>query len=708
MHYPLLKAYSRLADPVLLRPYTSLVQLLPNGFRLSQHQVETYAALTDPNVDVVINTAMTGDGKSIAGQLPLLVDRRSYTLALYPTNELIQDQYRSAIKQLPTWGRKPGNVGTLYGAQLDQMADELEFGKRGDHLMTVLKNHQLVLSNPDIFHAILQFAYRQGRAPDYIAGQIAQLFSQLTFDEFHIFDVPQVAAVLTGLLFLYEQKGNYPLKTLFLSATPSDTLVPLLTKAGFTDRLRVIEGSYCYETNPDPMEWRPILQPTTLHLSSSPIEEWLDAHLEDVLLAFFKQHGKGAKGAIIVNSVATAQRLVDYLEPLFERHGLTVMANTGLTGRGKRKASYAADLLIGTSTIDVGVDFQINFLLFEANDAGTFLQRLGRLGRHERYTTQAGETHAFTAFEAHALLPSFVFERLTAGYQGAPALLTPGKPLQRDELQMAVQQAFPQPARYDRYLAIWGRFQPMQVLRKLSEPPINATYAALVGSLKARYEQMFDTSMQKTIGAAIAMHKEGKDALLEEARSFRGASPFECGVLLHDEDEPLTYNLPWLLANAEIELLTRDEFCREVERCGRSCKPFTRGYQVAFFRLHGWRQKREKVMVDLNYARSINWSPENWGRAQVVCGVRFDCVGVPVLTQINRNLTNRKVAALVYPGILPGDMRFQTRVPGIFPLYDYEGNNSHGSVAFGRHALILDTVLRYRSLRGSPNDPFLL
>ena len=44
---------------------------LPFRWRLSQHQVDTYLALTrDDGPDVVINIAMTGDGKSLAGQLP--------------------------------------------------------------------------------------------------------------------------------------------------------------------------------------------------------------------------------------------------------------------------------------------------------------------------------------------------------------------------------------------------------------------------------------------------------------------------------------------------------------------------------------------------------------------------------------------------------------------------------------------------------------
>ncbi|NJN84197.1 MAG: hypothetical protein HC802_19245, partial [Caldilineaceae bacterium] len=67
---------------------------LPTGWKLSQHQVDTYLALVQADgADVIFNTAMTGDGKSLAGQLPSLVNgwkRRLF--AMYPTNELIRDQ----------------------------------------------------------------------------------------------------------------------------------------------------------------------------------------------------------------------------------------------------------------------------------------------------------------------------------------------------------------------------------------------------------------------------------------------------------------------------------------------------------------------------------------------------------------------------------------------------------------------------------------
>jgi CRISPR-associated endonuclease/helicase Cas3 len=82
---------------ILLKPVYSLTVptpeevSLPDGWNLSWHQAETFRALNDPNLDVVFNTAMTGDGKSLAAYLQAMTGR-AYTIAMYPTNELARDQ----------------------------------------------------------------------------------------------------------------------------------------------------------------------------------------------------------------------------------------------------------------------------------------------------------------------------------------------------------------------------------------------------------------------------------------------------------------------------------------------------------------------------------------------------------------------------------------------------------------------------------------
>ena len=90
-----MNGYSIALKPVYSCPASEVPQgvQLPDGWWLSWHQAATLAALRDPNIDVVFNTAMTGDGKSLAAFLKAMTGR-NYTLAMYPTNELARDQER--------------------------------------------------------------------------------------------------------------------------------------------------------------------------------------------------------------------------------------------------------------------------------------------------------------------------------------------------------------------------------------------------------------------------------------------------------------------------------------------------------------------------------------------------------------------------------------------------------------------------------------
>jgi CRISPR-associated endonuclease/helicase Cas3 len=67
---------------------------LPPGWDFLSHGIKSATlrgTARSNQVDVVFNTAMTGDGKSLAAYLAAMTSR-TYTLATYPTNELARDQ----------------------------------------------------------------------------------------------------------------------------------------------------------------------------------------------------------------------------------------------------------------------------------------------------------------------------------------------------------------------------------------------------------------------------------------------------------------------------------------------------------------------------------------------------------------------------------------------------------------------------------------
>jgi CRISPR-associated endonuclease/helicase Cas3 len=388
-------AYTILLKPVYSRP----AQTLPSGITLpagwdglSQHQVETYEALKDPTIDVVFNTAMTGDGKSLAAFLAA-VTNRTYTLAMYPTNELARDQEKQVRGYKALF--KPENDPQIYRLNAAILEDFIATNKLSSKLAGLCDradNSEILLTNPDIFHYIHDFRYlrrnKEGKGdnPDRLFAKIDDNYKLFIFDEFHIFSSPQIASVINAILLI---KHTLPgKKFLFLSATPNDLLEEFLSKAGLKHRIidPVKQGGYRFAAGDN---WRQISYPINLsfpqklepNLRSS--YNWIVENAETTILKFF-QDNPGSKGAIILNSIAAVKTLVPKFKAIFEPLGLKVRENTGLTGETEKSKSVEdADLLLGTSTIDVGVDFRINFLVFEAADAGNFIQRFGRLGRHK-------------------------------------------------------------------------------------------------------------------------------------------------------------------------------------------------------------------------------------------------------------------------------------------------------------------------------------
>ncbi|NES24565.1 MAG: type I-D CRISPR-associated helicase Cas3' [Symploca sp. SIO3E6] len=393
---------------------------LPAGWSLSWHQAATWEALQDPNIDVVFNTAMTGDGKSLAAQLRVL-QGKGYALCLYPTNELARDQEMQTRRYIAQFQPVPEpRVVRLSGAELEIYAEN-EGLRKGAAIASRTAQAEIVLTNPDIFHYLHRRAYLfQGDSPDKLWGKIDKDFDLFVFDEFHVFAAPQIASVINTMLLI--RFTNRRKKFLFLSATPERQLIERLEKAGF--RVKQInpleQQKYQF---PDTVaeaqqlaiqKWRQVSRAITLKFiplepSFQAAETWLKEN-SDLIMAQFQQY-PGSKGAIILNSIATVKRLVPFLREKLQPLGLTVGENTGLSGKGAKEQSLLADLVIGTSTIDVGVDFKINFLLFESSDAGNFIQRLGRLGRHDGYE-QDGEKVSFAKFTAYALVANFLVERL--------------------------------------------------------------------------------------------------------------------------------------------------------------------------------------------------------------------------------------------------------------------------------------------------------
>ncbi|WP_293254885.1 MULTISPECIES: type I-D CRISPR-associated helicase Cas3' [unclassified Microcoleus] len=684
-------AYSITLKPVYSRPAETLppgVTLPSDWDSLSWHQVETYQALQDPSIDVVFNTAITGDGKSLAAFLAAMTNR-TYTLAMYPTNELARDQEKQVRNYKAQF--KPENDPQIYRLNAAILEDFIATNKLSSKLAGLCDradNSEILLTNPDIFHYIHDFRYLRrnkdgkGDNADRLFAKIDNNYKLFIFDEFHIFSSPQIASVINAILLI---KHTLPgKKFLFLSATPSDLLEDFLGKSGLKYRVidPVKQDAYRFSACDN---WRQISYPIKLsfpqnlepNLRSS--YNWIVENAETTILQFFLDNPR-SKGAIILNSIAAVKTLVPKFKAIFEPLGLKVRENTGLTGETeKSKSVEEADLLLGTSTIDVGVDFRINFLVFEAADAGNFIQRFGRLGRHQ----------GFEIYQAYALLPNFIVERL---FEAEKHPLQDGETRDRITFSDAIRAHYSYINEFKQYPKRWGGIQSACTYSELLK--LSHTYPNAAQGFGSDIQKALDISVKKKFGQIKHCQREGKQKVIDEARSFRGSSQLDCGIYdATNPDEPerdrfKTYNLPSLLSNFIFEWMEKDDFIKRANQAGLATRRFDDA--LCYLVLTGYREVREDWQFYCS--RDDLMEIAKSGKVQVLKNLEVTAGINKISTALfRRNLvcyvSDRDRAALRSKLGLP--IHFQAHCLSDRP----QERKPPYTIAFGQSALLLETLI---------------
>jgi len=706
--------YAIILKPIYSSPATEMPSNLkiPANLALSWHQVETWKAINNSDIDVIFNTAMTGDGKSLAAYLATLQGNFP-VMGLYPTNELARDQLnqiKGYIKEFQTTYQP--RIKLVTGPELEIYAENEGLTKAAA-IATHSSQSEILLSNPDIFHYLHRGAYLISHDnPDKLWNRIDKNFDLFLLDEFHVFSAPQIASILNTMLLI--KNTNRRKKFLFLSATPNQQLLNQLELAGF--RYKCIdparEEKYQFADTPEEgqklltQRWRKIAREIKLNfisLESSPqaSENWLKEN-QDLILKHFQQ-SPNSKGAIILNSIAAVKRLVPIFRQLFSTHGLTVGENTGLSGSEAKLKSLECDLVLGTSTIDVGVDFKINLLIFESSDVGNFIQRLGRLGRHEGY-----KNLKFDSWQAYALVPIFLVERL---FKTENPPLTTGEKYDRLYLNQTIREKYRKINNFEGYYKRWGAIQSLRLWCDLNKKYIQEVYPESREKFRQDSENVFNINF-KSIGGRVSSYAREWESLsgnkgspiADEASRFRGGSSLLCGLYdLTEEggDRFKTYELPGILANLNIEMWTEAAFLRKLKETAEvSGKPIAKGrfrHCLAFMKLRGYRE--ERLNWRFNYRGNLQSKAEAW-KVQILVGLQIWQPDNFWIGEINRRLLEQALVCYVLPYTVT-ELRQRLQLPMHFPIYPISDETSiHDttspySIAIGQGALLLDT-LAYR------------
>ena len=380
-----------------------------------QHQVDLFKSAREN--DIILDTAPTGTGKTKAGLSIIQHNPNRNAIYVAPTNALIEQQTDAAREFVETVGL-PHIVKAASAQRVREWPNDRVGTRPGEKIYNVLRepatvfpecggNRPLLLvTNPDIFYYAAFFQY--GRLDKgNIASEFYSGFSTIIFDEFHLYDAKQLVSLLFYLtlskVFGYFDRNR---KIVLLTATPEpacEAALGVLQAAGV--RISSVDGRS--GDNPE------IPSQTTVELE---IRKYLEKEnliteiADEVVTRLKSQPNKF--GAVILDSKDTLNRITSQLHEMGYESACGRI--TGNTSKEQRHTAAQKKVILATSTVDVGFNFEreilpdrqnLDWLIFSSRDRFSFWQRIGRVGR------VLGKTSVAIPSEAIAYLPEKAWEQ---------------------------------------------------------------------------------------------------------------------------------------------------------------------------------------------------------------------------------------------------------------------------------------------------------
>jgi CRISPR-associated helicase Cas3 len=334
----------------------------------------------------------TGTGKTAAAVLPILKYKES-AIMVYPTNELIRNQVAGVANIARMGGLNPciyepettkeefGKADVLLvhidAAALEKWGREKGWGSKWKVLNRLMGGNKtkIIFTNPDILFLIFALRYR--------AEALASLqgYQTLVVDEFHLYQGVEFAHALF-MVHLARHLGMFE-RVVLLSATPDPEVKKIIRRFFAPLEIDLTTCSRYHKKDKRTAVHEVEIIPCPA--GSDPVETAVNTilSLREKLAELAKQENETdyIPAVVVLNSVINAIRLEDrLLEEGFSENELLIVR--GLSHRDIRQKQPEQLLVIGTSAIEVGVDFKCDYLLFEALEAPSFMQRFGRVGRH--------------------------------------------------------------------------------------------------------------------------------------------------------------------------------------------------------------------------------------------------------------------------------------------------------------------------------------
>ncbi|MBP0040580.1 MAG: type I-D CRISPR-associated helicase Cas3' [Roseofilum sp. SBFL] len=483
----------------------------------------------------------TGSGKTLTSYA-YSMNTGKPMFGVYPTNELLADQERTLIEEYEKFGSN--RVIRVDSKALDQWQIDLELKRHSQTLETLLNYKPVLLTNPDILFYVVFGLYPKIHSLRQRLWELVGSYRLFAFDEFHLYNVKQQADTAYFVGASNAINSNVGRVFIFASATPNLEMVNLLRdKLGLW--VEVVESHPSDSSNA-----RIIAHPVNLKLVPAELSRWqglqaLDESF-DQIESFHKQYSD-ARYVAIFDSVAAAIGAAKRFRNAFDFD--LVGEVHGLSSTTMRQEALVKKVTVGTSTIEVGVDFknkfEKDFLTLEARTSSQFIQRFGRIARHHKSLSIPNEVLA--------LVPRYVYSFLAEKNQFNTTLT-------RDKLRELIEEAYRKPQDFKGYLAkhaciemieatnlVLGMFQPD------TQPRIKEEITKVIENLTGKNYSEAQTERSKY----------EDEFILKPLLTFRG-NGFEAAIIDNRHEDigfPVKrYNLIFLLRRGIFQELEEKTF----------------------------------------------------------------------------------------------------------------------------------------------------
>lgn len=338
------------------------------------HQNNLLQMFRERSSFVVVNDSPTGGGKTCSWLAPAL-DQRLNTVAVYPTNALIEDQSIGIEDQIEKVDHEVG-VLKVTSSTLAEKRAEYGFQSNAEVINNWMREvrrsneHVLFLTNPDILVMMCRDLYANPARP-------FKRFELAVVDEFHRAGLKEQNTLRYMLDELLERDTTRLNYVVLLSATPDRNQETLFERAMSVPYHRVTQDQ---QDEKQPFSrslddgWKPVMPPVELEINNAPTFGTADILVDDQesVLDFCR----GGRTVLMLDGIHEVGRVFSWLD---KELGCCVERIDGFYSENKREKLESFDVLVSNSAVEVGIDFDVERILFAGHNKASFLQRLGRL-----------------------------------------------------------------------------------------------------------------------------------------------------------------------------------------------------------------------------------------------------------------------------------------------------------------------------------------